>query len=411
MYSLAIYLYMFGVIVASLFNKKARLITKGHINTFRILRHQIDKNARYVWFHAASLGEFEQGRPLMERFRRDHPEYKILLTFFSPSGYEVRKNYEGADVICYLPFDTPGNVLSFFRLVHPEMAFFIKYEFWLNFMQACYRRKIPVYSVSSIFRPNKVFFRWYGKGYSKVLRYVTHFFVQDEESRQLLSLRDVRDNVTVVGDTRFDRVLDICHQAKDLPLLERFASDAPFVFVAGSSWAPDEDLIVPYFNAHPGMKLILAPHVISEEHLTQIENKLKRPSLRYTEATEDNVSRADCLIINCFGLLSSIYRYAHVAYVGGGFGAGIHNVPEAAVYGIPVLIGPNNKGFREAQDLLRLGGWVEITGQTLFNAVVSRLMSKKKLRQQCGAIGKHYIESNAGAADKIFQMIETFLSA
>ena len=411
MYSLAIYLYMFGVIVASLFNKKARLITKGHINTFRILRHQIDKNARYVWFHAASLGEFEQGRPLMERFRRDHPEYKILLTFFSPSGYEVRKNYEGADVICYLPFDTPGNVLSFFRLVHPEMAFFIKYEFWLNFMQACYRRKIPVYSVSSIFRPNKVFFRLYGKGYSKVLRYVTHFFVQDEESRQLLSLRDVRDNVTVVGDTRFDRVLDICHQAKDLPLLERFASDAPFVFVAGSSWAPDEDLIVPYFNAHPGMKLILAPHVISEEHLTQIENKLKRPSLRYTEATEDNVSRADCLIINCFGLLSSIYRYAHVAYVGGGFGAGIHNVPEAAVYGIPVLIGPNNKGFREAQDLLRLGGCFEITGQTLFNAVVSRLMSKKKLRQQCGAIGKHYIESNAGAADKIFQMIETFLSA
>ena len=411
MYSLAIYLYMFGVIVASLFNKKARLITKGHINTFRILRHQIDKNARYVWFHAASLGEFEQGRPLMERFRRDHPEYKILLTFFSPSGYEVRKNYEGADVICYLPFDTPGNVLSFFRLVHPEMAFFIKYEFWLNFMQACYRRKIPVYSVSSIFRPNKVFFRWYGKGYSKVLRYVTHFFVQDEESRQLLSLRDVRDNVTVVGDTRFDRVLDICHQAKDLPLLERFASDAPFVFVAGSSWAPDEDLIVPYFNAHPGMKLILAPHVISEEHLTQIENKLKRPSLRYTETTEDNVSRADCLIINCFGLLSSIYRYAHVAYVGGGFGAGIHNVPEAAVYGIPVLIGPNNKGFREAQDLLRLGGCFEITGQTLFNAVVSRLMSKKKLRQQCGAIGKHYIESNAGAADKIFQMIETFFSA
>ena len=411
MYSLAIYLYMFGVIVASLFNKKARLITKGHINTFRILRHQIDKNARYVWFHAASLGEFEQGRPLMERFRRDHPEYKILLTFFSPSGYEVRKNYEGADVICYLPFDTPGNVLSFFRLVHPEMAFFIKYEFWLNFMQACYRRKIPVYSVSSIFRPNKVFFRWYGKGYSKVLRYVTHFFVQDEESRQLLSLRDVRDNVTVVGDTRFDRVLDICHQAKDLPLLERFASDAPFVFVAGSSWAPDEDLIVPYFNAHPGMKLILAPHVISEEHLTQIENKLKRPSLRYTEATEDNVSKADCLIINCFGLLSSIYRYAHVAYVGGGFGAGIHNVPEAAVYGIPVLIGPNNKGFREAQDLLRLGGCFEITGQTLFNAVVSRLMSKKKLRQQCGAIGKHYIESNAGAADKIFQMIETFFSA
>ena len=405
MYSFAVYLYMFGVIVASLFNKKARLITKGHINTFRILRHQIDKNARYLWFHAASLGEFEQGRPLMERFRREHPEYKILLTFFSPSGYEVRKNYEGADVICYLPFDTPGNVLSFFRLVHPEMAFFIKYEFWLNFMQACYRRNIPVYSVSSIFRPNKVFFRWYGKGYSKVLHYVTHFFVQDEESRHLLSLRGIRDNVTVVGDTRFDRVLDISHQAKNLPLVEHFTKDASFIFVAGSSWSPDEDLIIPYFNAHPDMKLILAPHVIGEEHLTQIESKLKRPSLRYTEATEENVSKADCLIINCFGLLSSIYRYANVAYVGGGFGAGIHNVPEAAVYGIPVLIGPANKGFREAQDLLRLGGCFEITGQTLFNAVVSRLMSKEKLRQERGAIGKHYIESNAGAADKIFQKI------
>ncbi len=405
MYSLAIYLYMFGVMVASLFNKKARLITKGHINTFRTLRHQVDKDARYVWFHAASLGEFEQGRPLMERFRRDHPEFKILLTFFSPSGYEVRKNYQGADIICYLPFDTPGIVLSFFRLIHPEMAFFIKYEFWLNFMQACYRRKIPVYSVSSIFRPNKVFFRWYGKGYSKVLRYVTHFFVQDEESRQLLSMRGIRDNVTIVGDTRFDRVLDICHQAKDLPLVERFTSDAPFVFVAGSSWAPDEDLIIPYFNAHPGMKLVLAPHVISEDHLAQIESKLRRPSLRYTEANEENVSQADCLIINCFGLLSSIYRYGHVAYVGGGFGAGIHNEPEAAVYGIPVLIGPNNKGFREAQDLLRLGGCFEITGPTLFNAVISSLMKKEKLRHQRGDIGKHYIESNAGATDRIFQMI------
>ena len=402
LYSLGIYFYMLAVILVSPFHKKARQMVRGHWNTFRILRHQIDPNARYVWFHAASLGEFEQGRPLMERFRREHPEYKILLTFFSPSGYEVRKNYGGADVICYLPFDTPGNVMSFFRLVKPEMAFFIKYEFWLNFIIGCHHHHIPFYSVSSIFRPNKVFFRWYGFGYARVLRYVTHFFVQDEESRALLASRGIRDNVSVVGDTRFDRVLDIRNQAKELPLVERFAQDAPFVLVTGSSWPPDEDIIVPYFNTHPRMKLVLAPHVVSEEHLRQIESKLQRPSIRYTEADEESVGKADCLIINCYGLLSSIYRYGSVAYVGGGFGVGIHNVPEAAVYGIPVLFGPNNKGFREAQDLLRMGGCFEITGGTLFNAVMDRVQQDEELRKRRGSIGRDYIESNAGAADKVF---------
>ena len=406
LYALAIYLYTIGVILVSPFHRKARLLVKGHWDTFRILRHQVDKNAQYVWFHAASLGEFEQGRPLIERMRREHPEYKILLTFFSPSGYEVRKNYQGADIVCYLPFDTPGNVLSFFRLVKPKMAFFIKYEFWLNFIIAMRHHHIPVYSVSSIFRPNKIFFRWYGIGYAQVLKYITHFFVQDEESRELLAKRGISNNVTIVGDTRFDRVLDICHQAKELPLVETFAKDAHVVMVAGSSWAPDEDLIIPYFNNHPNMKLILAPHVIDEPHLQQIEGKLRRPSLRYTDATPENVAKADCLIVNCFGLLSSIYRYGHFAYVGGGFGAGIHNVPEAAVYGIPVLIGPNNKGFREAQDLLRMGGCFEITGSTLFNAVVDRLMVDVDLRQRRGRLCREYIESNAGASDKIFSIVQ-----
>lgn len=407
MYTLGIFLYMLAVIIVSPFHKKARLLVKGHWNTFRILRKQIDKNARYVWFHAASLGEFEQGRPLMERFRSQHPEYKILLTFFSPSGYEVRKNYEGADVVCYLPFDTPGNVQSFFRLVHPEMAFFIKYEFWMHFISAAHRRGIPVYSVSSIFRPNKVFFRWYGRGYALVLKKITHFFVQDEESRQLLAKLKIRDNVTIVGDTRFDRVIDICHAAKPLPLVEKFVGDTQdgFVFVAGSSWPPDEDLIIPYFNNHPEMKLILAPHVIGEDHLKQIEGKLKRPALRYTEATEQNVAQADCLIINCFGLLSSIYRYGQVAYVGGGFGVGIHNVPEAAVYGVPVLVGPNNQKFREAQDLLRLEGCFEVHDTQDFNATVDRLSTDHSYRRQHGRVGKDYIESNAGAADQIFETL------
>lgn len=404
---------MLAVIIVSPFHRKARLMVKGHWQTFRILRQKIDKNARYVWFHAASLGEFEQGRPLMERFRKQHPEFKILLTFFSPSGYEVRKNYEGADVICYLPFDTPGNVLSFFRLVKPEMAFFIKYEFWQNFIIACAHKHIPIYSVSSIFRPNKIFFRWYGRGYAKLtLGMITHFFVQDEESARLLSSIKIRKNVTIVGDTRFDRVIDICVAAKELPLIEKF-KNGKTVLVAGSSWGPDEDLIIPYFNEHPELKLILAPHVIDESHLRQIESKLKRPFLRYKDAearAEKNdtfdVSKVDCLIINCFGLLSSIYRYGEVAYVGGGFGVGIHNVPEAAVYGVPVLIGPNNEKFREAQDLLRLGGCFEIHDQHDFNATLSNLLTDEAALHAAGTSSSHYIHGNAGAADKIFSQIE-----
>ena len=405
LYTFAIYLYQLMVILVSPFHKKARVMLRGQHNAFKILKQQVDKQARYVWFHAASLGEFEQGRPLMERFRREHPEYKILLTFFSPSGYEVRKNYPGADIICYLPFDTPSNVYRFFHLVRPEMAFFIKYEFWMDYMWACHHYHIPIYSVSSIFRPNKIFFRWYGRPYAHVLRYVTHYFVQDEQSRQLLAKRGFTDNVTIVGDTRFDRVIDIAQQAKPLPLVEQFCHDAPFVFIAGSSWPPDEDIIIPYFNSHPDMKLILAPHVIDEHHLEQIEQKLRRPSLRYTEATDENIQQADCLIVNCFGLLSSIYRYAHVAYVGGGFGVGIHNVPEAAVYGVPVLIGPNNKGFREAQDLLRMGGCFEITGPTLFNAVADRLVDDHALRHSRGEVCRNYIVSNAGASDVIFKTL------
>ena len=405
LYTLAIYLYQLVVILISPFYKKARILYLGQREAFRILKREVDKEARYVWFHAASLGEFEQGRPLMEHFRREHPEYKILLTFFSPSGYEVRKNYEGADIICYLPFDTPSNVYRFMHLIRPEMAFFIKYEFWYDYMWACHHYHIPVYSVSSIFRPNKIFFRWYGKVYAHVLSYVAHFFVQDEQSRELLARRGIVDNVSIVGDTRFDRVIDIARQAKELPLVERFCKDVPFVFVAGSSWPPDEDLIISYFNSHPDMKLVLAPHVIDDGHLRQIEQKLRRSSLRYTEATEENVEKAQCLIINCYGLLSSIYRYAHVAYVGGGFGVGIHNVPEAAVYGIPVLIGPNNKNFREAQDLLRMGGCFEITGQTLFNAVVDRLVADPTLRKTRGAVCKDYIVSNAGASDVIMETL------
>ncbi len=402
MYSLAIYLMMLCANVASLFKPKMRAMMRGHRDTWRILRKEAG-TARYVWFHAASLGEFEQGRPLMERLRREHPEKKILLTFFSPSGYEVRKDYGGADIVCYLPFDTPFNALKFVRLARPEAAFFIKYEFWRNYIEVLHKQGIPCYSVSSIFRPGQIFFRWYGRGYARVLHRMTHLFVQNEASVDLLRGIGVT-HVSVVGDTRFDRVADIRSAAKPLPIAERFAGCWK-VLVAGSSWQPDEDIIIPYFNSHPGLKLVLAPHVVSEEHLREIEAKLKRPALRYSKAGLKSVAEADCLIIDCYGLLSSIYRYATVAYVGGGFGVGIHNVPEAAVYGVPVVIGPNNGKFREARELLANGGCREIGGAADFERVMDTFLSDKDALAKAGAAAGGYISENSGATARVYNYV------
>ena len=402
MYSLAIYIYMLCAGVVSLFNRKARLLIRGHRDTWRILRSQIG-NGRYVWFHAASLGEFEQGRPLMERLRREHPEKRILLTFFSPSGYEVRKNYEGADVVCYLPFDTPLNARKFVRLAKPEMAFFIKYEFWRNYIDVLYHQEIPVYSVSSIFRENQIFFRPYGYKYARVLRRITHLFVQNEASRELLKRLGVTQ-VSVVGDTRFDRVIDIRRQARELPVAEA-ATRQGHVIVAGSTWPPDEDILIPYFNSHPDCRLILAPHVVSEDHLREIEQKLQRPALRYSQATPESAAKADCLLIDGYGLLSSIYRYATVAYVGGGFGVGIHNVPEAAVYGVPVFFGPNNRKFREARELIEAGGCFEIHSADDFNRQADRLFADAQALTQAGQAAGRYISNNAGATDAVFSVV------
>lgn len=398
MYSFIIYLMLLGCRIASLFSPKVRTMMRGHADTWRKLR-KLSGSDRYVWFHAASLGEFEQGRPLMERLRRQHPDKKILLTFFSPSGYEVRKNYDGADLICYLPIDTPLNARRFVRLVRPEAAYFIKYEFWRNYLDALYRRGVPTYSVSSIFRPGQVFFRWYGRRYARVLHHLTHLYVQNESSRLLLRQIGVTQ-VTVVGDTRFDRVIDIRNAAKPLPLVERFAGCWK-VLVAGSTWQPDEDLIIPYFNTHDTLKLVLAPHVVSEEHLRQIESKLKRPAVRYSAATPKSVAEADCLIIDCYGLLSSIYRYATVACVGGGFGVGIHNVPEAAVYGVPVIIGPNNQKFREARALIDNGGCREVRDAADFEREMNVFLTDREELNRAGKAAGDYIRDNAGATAMI----------
>jgi 3-deoxy-D-manno-octulosonic-acid transferase len=389
--------------LAALFSDKPAKMVKGYREVFDLLQRKIDRNAQYIWFHAASLGEFEQGRPLIERIRKEYPQYKILQTFFSPSGYEVRKNYDGADIVCYLPIDTPSNVKKFVDLVNPCMVFFVKYEFWQNYLNTLYKKGIPVYSVSSIFRPNQIFFRWYGKGYQQVLKTFAHLFVQNEESKQLLAGIGV-NNTTVVGDTRFDRVLDICAAAKQLPLVQIFKGD-DLTFVAGSSWGPDEDIFIKYFNAHPEMKLIIAPHVVNDGHLKEIESKLQRSSIRYTKATEENVQQADCLIIDCYGLLSSIYRYGEISYIGGGFGVGIHNVLEAAVYGIPVIFGPNNKKFREAQHLLANKGGFEINGYEDFEQLMNKFLRDEVYLKQSGKAAGDYVKGNAGAMEKIMKRV------
>ena len=392
--------------VYSLFNEKVRKMWRGERAAFKVLKEKVDPEAQYVWFHAASLGEFEQGRPLMERLRQEYPEYKILLTFFSPSGYEVRKNYQGADIICYLPLDTPINAIRFLRLIRPVKAYFIKYEFWYNYLHILKHRNVPVYSVSSIFRQDQVFFKWYGRQYGRVLNCFTHFFVQNELSKQLLLKIGIKD-VTVVGDTRFDRVLQIKEAAKQLPIVEEFTQKS-HVFVAGSSWQPDEEIFIKYFNEHPEWKLIIAPHVIGEDHLKQIEKLLEgRKVVRYTaaekSASEKSLASYDVLIIDCFGLLSSIYHYGDVAYVGGGFGVGIHNLLEAAVWDVPVFFGPNNHKFQEAQGLKQCGGF-EISNYETFAAQMDRFAADDAYLKEQGQKAGQFVQSLAGATDKVMTL-------
>lgn len=417
-YNIVIYFVLCGIAIASLFNEKVRKMWHGEREAFKILKQKVDPNAKYIWFHAASLGEFEQGRPLMERIRKDYPQYKILLTFYSPSGYEVRKNYEGADIICYMPVDTRLNAIRFLRLVRPVMAFFIKYEFWSNFLHILKHRNIPTYSVSSIFREDQVFFKWYGRSYAGVLKCFTRFFVQNEESKRLLEGIGITA-VDVVGDTRFDRVLQIKEAAKQLPICEAFrtgvassqSADVPHhdfkVFVAGSSWPPDENIFIPFFNEHKDWRLLIAPHVIAEEHLKLILSLIKgKKVVRYTQTTPEEAAEADVLIIDCFGLLSSMYNYGDVAYIGGGFGVGIHNTLEAAVWNMPVIFGPNNKKFQEAQGLLKSGGGFEINTYEDFSGLMGSLMNDEAFLKQAGDKAGAFVAHLAGATDKVLASVK-----
>jgi len=405
-YNTSIRIYYWLIILVSFFNKKAKLFVDGRKNVFEELSN-IDNNNKLAWFHCASLGEFEQGRPLIERFKKDYPTYKILLTFFSPSGYEIRKNYKNANYITYLPIDTPKKAKKFISLVKPNIVFFVKYEFWYNFIKEINNNKIPFYVVSSIFRENQIFFKWYGKWYRKALFNVNRFFVQDKQSQQLLEKFGL-SKVTIAGDTRFDRVFEISKKVQELPIIKNFKNNSQ-VFIAGSSWKPDEEIITKYINKNYNkIKFIIAPHEIDEINIRRIENAISGniEVIRYSKASEENVSSARVLIIDNIGLLSSIYKYGDIAYIGGGFGKGIHNILEAACYGMPVMFGPNYNKFKEANDLIKNKGAFSIESYKEFENRLNGFVNSDNQLRQAGNISARYINNNKGVTDRILDSLD-----
>lgn len=394
-------MYFGGVRLAALFNRKARMLSCGEKQALDHIASRIENGERYIWFHAASVGEFEQGRPIMEKIKQEHPQCKIILTFFSPSGYELRKNYAGADIVSYLPFATKKKVRKFLDLVNPVKAVFIKYEFWPNYLSELKRRHIPTYIIAAIFRRNQIFFKWYGAAYRRCLYTFEHLFVQDEESRKLLAKYKIND-VTVCGDPRFDRVCAIAQEAKNLPIIEQFTYGAP-TLIAGSTWPVDEDMLIRYVKENNyACKLVLVPHETDKRHLHHIYQALRGRYVRYTEATPRNVEMANCLVVDTVGILSSIYRYGTVAYVGGGFGVGIHNTLEAAVYGMPVVFGPNYHKFREARQLIECRGGFSVKNYKTLKKTLDEAFEHSK---EYGENAKNYVQGNKGATDVIYNRI------
>lgn len=410
LYQLGIFLYGILVRLAAFSSHKAKLWVNGRKNLFIRLRENLSKDARpVIWFHCASLGEFEQGRPLMEQIRNTHPQYKILLTFFSPSGYEVRKNYSGADYITYLPLDTRSNAKRFLDIVQPEIVIFVKYEFWLNFLNEISAKNIPHYLVSAIFRDDQVFFKGYGGIFREALRMFTHIFTQDENSLKLLSKLSVA-NTTIAGDTRFDRVTEIAAAAKDIPMIATFTVDNKML-VAGSTWKADEDVLIPALKKHfdAGWHMIIAPHEISEDRLRSIENALEGIGLRapavmrFSQAAIHMPRGLKVLIVDNIGMLSSLYRYGSVAYIGGGFGKSIHNTLEAAVYGIPVVFGPAYGKFNEALGLIDCHGGFGVHSKDELETIIDSLLSDDNRRVAAGKNAGEYVTKNTGATEKILR--------
>lgn len=402
LYDLSIALYQAAIVVAAAFSNKARLIVQGRLDTKNKLSY-LSFSKPVIWFHAASLGEFEQGRPIIEGIKRRYPDRLIVLTFFSPSGYEVRKNYSFADYVFYLPGDTHRNAKFFIEKIKPEMAFFIKYEFWYHYLKTLNQKNVPVYGVSVIFRKQQPFFRWYGKWFCKMLSFYTRFYLQDEKSVALyLSLG--YKNAIVCGDTRFDRVAEIAASSKEVEIARQFVGKSKKVIVAGSTWPKDEAIIAHYINNHPDVKLILAPHEVHEEHILKLESLFQVPMFRYTHAPA-GVGDFQVMLVNTIGLLSSIYRYGSVAYIGGGFGKGIHNTLEAATYNMPVLFGPRYKKFKEAVDLVENGGGIAISGYDQFDEQLTAFYGNAEELQNCGEKAGAYVDSMRGATDIIMEEV------
>ena len=403
-YNFGMKAYQAAIALAATGNDKVKRMRAGQRQAFDYLAAHLDPQGGYVWFHAASLGEFEQARPLIERLRRERPDEKILLTFFSPSGYEVRKDYDQVDAVCYLPVDTAAHARRFVTVVKPRMAIFVKYEFWGNYLDTLHRVGVPTYIISCILRPGQIFFKPWGGMFRKMLRCFDTMFVQNDDTRQLLASIGI-DSV-VAGDTRYDRVADIKAAAREFPLIAAFVANARRTLVMGSSWQPDEDIAIPYCNARDDLKLIVAPHEFDEERLAALEQRLRGPVVRYTRlTTADEAAAARCLIIDCFGLLSSLYRYGDVAAVGGGFGRGIHNLNEAAAHGIPVLFGPKHEKFQEAYDLLACGGGFTFADEREFAEALTPLLDDEAARTRAAEAAARHIASHVGATDAIYRAL------
>ena len=404
-YHILISLYSVIICLASLFgNQKAKLWIKGRKDLFKKLKAGLKQNEQRIWVHAASLGEFEQGRPVIEKIKELHPDVKIFLTFFSPSGYEVRKNYAGADYIYYLPSDTYHHAKSFVDLVKPEKVFFIKYEYWYNYLNTLKEQDIPVYLCSAIFREDQLFFKWYGGWYRKILSLFTHLFVQTGKSKALLATIGFT-NVTITGDTRFDRVYDIAIKAKEIPEVSSFVG-VNQCLIAGSTWEPDEDLISSYINdSLLPLKYIIAPHEIHISHIERLEKSIRKRAIRFSKWKQNPIGEYDVLIIDNIGMLSSLYRYGHVSYIGGGFGKGIHNTLEAATFELPIIFGPNYLKFQEAKDLIDLGGAFPINDLPQLKYKLDELFNNSTTLCNAQKIAGDYVRNNVGATALIINHV------
>ncbi|MDF3078809.1 MAG: 3-deoxy-D-manno-octulosonic acid transferase [Sphingobacteriaceae bacterium] len=402
LYNIGIYVYIFLIQLSAIFNKKAKLWIAGRKNILERIKSEVNGLDKHIWFHFASLGEFEQGRTVLEKIKEEYPDRKILITFFSPSGYEVRKNYSSADYVFYLPADTPRNAREFIRFVNPELAVFTKYDYWLNYFLELKHRGVKLYVISAIFHPQYSFFRWYGLISRKMLRLVTTVFVQDQNSKELLSSIGI-NNVIVNGDTRFDRVAENAAHPKSIEPVANFAGTSN-VLVAGSTWTEDEKLLSRLCSSYPDWKLIIAPHEVNKSRIAEAQALFGDKAILFSTLHENSAAEQQVLIIDNIGMLSSLYRYGQIAYIGGGFGVGIHNTLEAAAFSKPVIFGPNYQRFREAVELLELGGTFTIKSEEdLQNAM--QLLQDESYRSEAGAKAGDYVSKRTGATEKIVRYI------